>query len=370
MIACTSIGTLFTESTMKNERWRWLNVGLLLMAACAVNGPIETETATQTEQRPTAAPIKGGSPAYDYPEAIFMNKKGQGFCSGSLIAPKLVLTAGHCVTNFQQVEVVAPYASPPQTATGYKAAVFDYTDTSDSVNPNQHDVGVVFLSQPIQLSHYLQLDPQAVTIGQTKGHNIGRINNGQLSYTDVFVGPLVKLLDGGDMGYPFAYYSNDITEPGDSGGPVVIPSAPPRKVIAVCSGGGQGTQLMARLDLVHGWLQQQLAEAGGGGSGAGGSSASSTGASGSSSVTATGVGGSGPSTSSVSVGTSAASGCNSCSGGGTTTCHDVCVEGPPMSPGCEPCVGTVCYFDPYCCQVAWDAQCVGESQHICGACGP
>jgi secreted trypsin-like serine protease len=355
---------------MKNERWRWLSVGLLLMAACTVNGPIETETATQTEQRPTAAPIKGGSPAYDYPEAVFMNKKGQGFCSGSLIAPTLVLTAGHCVANFQQVEVVAPYASPPQTATGYKAAVFDYTDTSDSVNPNQHDVGVVFLSQPIQLSHYLQLDPQAVTIGQTKAHNIGRINNGQLSYTDVFVGPLVKLLDGSDIGYPFAYHSNDITESGDSGGPVVIPSAPPRNVVAVCSGGGKGTQIMARLDLVHDWLQQQLAEAGGGGSGAGGSGASSTGVGGSSSVTATGVGGSGPSASSVSVGTSAASGCNSCSGGGTTACHDVCVEGPPMSPGCEPCVGTVCYFDPYCCHVAWDTQCVDESHYACGACGP
>ena len=299
---------------------------------------------TDNFERPLPQPIKGGSGAADYPEAVLINlqsAKGNGSCSGSLIAPTLVLTAGHCLTDFGQAEVVAPYASPQQSAMGYKAAVLDYTDTGGSVNPNQHDVGVIFLSQPIQLTHYLQLDPNAVTIGTTQANNIGRINNGQLSQTDLFIGPTITLGDGNPVGFPYAYYSNEITEPGDSGGPVVLPGPAPRTVVAVCSGGGNGSQLMARLDQVHDWLQQQLAIAGGGGSGSSTGSGATTGSGASTSAqssTSAGVGGSSP-TSGSGGGkptSGAGGGCGSCTGGGGYgsggICHDVCQVGPPMKP--------------------------------------
>jgi hypothetical protein len=53
------------------------------------------------------------------------------------------------------------------------------------------------------------------------------------------------------------------------------------------------------------------------------------------------------------------------SGGGTCS-HPICVTGGPLQSTCEPCVQKLCAQDPYCCNVAWDATCVGEVASICG----
>jgi len=54
-------------------------------------------------------------------------------------------------------------------------------------------------------------------------------------------------------------------------------------------------------------------------------------------------------------------------GGGPGFCHDVCEEGPPMDPFCEPCAEIVCDNDPFCCDSSWDDLCVQEAQDLCGA---
>jgi len=51
------------------------------------------------------------------------------------------------------------------------------------------------------------------------------------------------------------------------------------------------------------------------------------------------------------------------------TCeHDPCEEGGVLNPGCSPCVQAVCELDPYCCNTAWDGQCVSEANDS-PACG-
>lgn len=346
---------------------------LLLAASCAIAGPDESLQAPPAERPVAAEPILGGSEAFAYPEAVLINLKGgSSACSGSLIAPQLVLTAGHCVTGFSDAEVIAPYASPKQSAMGYKAAVYDYTDTGPTVNASQHDVGVIFLSKPIQLQHYLKLDPNAVTLGVSKAHNIGRKNNGYLSYSKLYKGPEIILKSGNSHGYPFAYRSNHITEPGDSGGPVVLPGPAPRTVVGVCSGGGNGWQLMARLDQLNDWLNQQIALSGGGNTTSSNSSSSN-----SSSSSGSGVGGGSPTpTSGVGGGGTSGSGgaggstTTSSGAGGGNNCHDVCEEGPALHPNCSPCVSPICFYDSYCCDVAWDHLCVEAASLACGSCAP
>jgi len=46
--------------------------------------------------------------------------------------------------------------------------------------------------------------------------------------------------------------------------------------------------------------------------------------------------------------------------------HGPCEEGVALDPSCDACVTTVCNDDPYCCQVEWDATCVGGADYFCG----
>src|SRR5579862_1485338 len=47
-------------------------------------------------------------------------------------------------------------------------------------------------------------------------------------------------------------------------------------------------------------------------------------------------------------------------------CHADCAVGRPMVPRCDSCVASICAADAYCCNVQWDAICVGETTSICG----
>ena len=133
-----------------------LMIGTLALGAgaCGIEGPRDRDDEQEQERRPEA--IIGGSEATAYPEAalidMFINGQQSSACSGAVIAPRVVLTAGHCVAGFNGWNVKAPYVG--QSATSNKAIAYDWTDTSGTVNPNQHDVAVVILNTPITLDQY------------------------------------------------------------------------------------------------------------------------------------------------------------------------------------------------------------------------
>lgn len=66
--------------------------------------------------------------------------------------------------------------------------------------------------------------------------------------------------------------------------------------------------------------------------------------------------------------------CNnvSCSGSQGSCSHALCAAGPALSAGCDvppapaSCVTQICAVDPYCCNIAWDQQCVFEVSSVCG----
>ena len=238
------------------------------LGACApAQGDLD-DSNDELETTGTSAPIVGGTTAPAYPEAVLVDMYTAGaswpsmICSGAVIAPRVVLTAGHCVEGIAKWRIKAPFAGN-QTVYGSSGGTYDWAGvTSETVDPNKHDVGLVFLDAPITLSSYPTVASAGVAEG-TNVVNIGRIQDGTASNTSLFVGANVAVKNGSRVGYPYAYYTNEIIQSGDSGGPDEIPGATPHKIVAVNSGAGGGTQVLARVDLVYAWIDAQVKAHGG-----------------------------------------------------------------------------------------------------------
>lgn len=224
-------------------------VSSLLAVGCAAD-PTDTP---EEEEGSTTESIIGGQKATDYPEAALVN--GNGFyCSGAVIAPRVVLTAGHCAHG-SSFTVKAPFVN--KSARGRRFWT-DYVATGEIVNPNTLDVAVIILDTPIALTSYPKLNPNQAADG-TSVVNVGRIKDGSLSTTTLYYGAPVAVRDGAPR-FPLAYLSTDIIQSGDSGGPVYAGTGANRTIVGVNSGAGGTTQVLARVDLAYAKIKQLIAE--------------------------------------------------------------------------------------------------------------
>jgi V8-like Glu-specific endopeptidase len=214
---------------------------------------------TGTTDEPVGAsfePIVGGVPATAYPEAAFLNidvpAAGGTYwaCSGTVIAPRVVLTAGHCVDGHSTWAVF----NGSQYRLSTTATTYDWhEDGGTTVDPSHHDIGLVFLASDIVLPSYPTLAATAVAAG-TDLVNVGRIASG--TFTDSLyeaTGPVTSAAPS----YPFDYAATDLIQPGDSGGPDFV--AGTHTIAAVNSGAGNGTEILARVDLLQAWIEEEIA---------------------------------------------------------------------------------------------------------------
>ena len=213
------------------------------------------------------APIIGGTEATAFKEAALISLARNGrtvaACSGSVIAPRVALTAGHCVAGFDSWTVRAPFVS--QSVKASAGETFDWVDDgSEQVNPNLHDIALIYLDTAITLPQYPALADKAVA-DNTRIVNIGRINNGTLSNTSLFVSKPIPVRSAAGVGFPFDYQAMEVIESGDSGGPDELPGTDPHLIVAVNSGAGGGTEVLARVDLLRSWILGKVASHGGGG---------------------------------------------------------------------------------------------------------
>lgn len=242
----------------------------------AVIALILSTIAVATAAPSPAAAITGGAPdgnAHPYVALIFDE---HSLCTGTLIAPTIVLTAGHCTTSFEadgsQVYVTfdpAPtvastlYAGTPHTDPKYVPVQLPAAASAAS-----HDVGLIVLAQAVDMAHYGALpapdaagrlipdDSQLTAVGygvqsfSPSGEEDDSIFGSRatadltLAAAPDSIAPGVLALTPGD-----GPNRGDVCY-GDSGGPLFVGET--ATIVAVVSGGTddrcQGPSLAARVD--------------------------------------------------------------------------------------------------------------------------
>jgi hypothetical protein len=234
---------------------------------------------------------------------VFYDANGEFIwrCSGSLISPTMVLTAGHCAdtaegaatarvyfqqdagVNYNPVTQVDPVTGYPDycadgtlgTLCATSDELYNYGFANFAGFPNTHDVGLVILDQPITLSEYGQLPSVGVLDGLSTARGTDKqvftVSGYGLSYSSqvhsvvgnisfrerlMATSTLVNLESHNTDGYNIQTQGNGDgrggTCSGDSGGPVFLGDSESNTIVAVTSFGMnsicRGTDYGYRID--------------------------------------------------------------------------------------------------------------------------
>jgi V8-like Glu-specific endopeptidase len=292
--------------------------------------------------------------------------QGEQFCTGTLIAPRTVVSAGHCLkeTGFTASQISVFFGNAVGGA-GTSAKVSKWT-----ANPNYYvqsdgapinDVSVLVLASDAPVA---PMAWQSTALGNIVGQSVKMVGYGVTNANQQTGNGTRRQVNETitDQDNTFIYYGGGKsgTCQGDSGGPTFLDVNGTPTVIAVTSYGDQScVQLGAntRVDTYASFIKQFI-------------TGSCTPACGGKSCGSDGCGGTCGSCASAetcdSSGQCVASGGGSGDSTGATCSHDLCTAGAKVTKSCDACAAKICATDSYCCSTAWDAQCVGEVASVCG----
>jgi trypsin len=144
------------------------NRSVLAVMACAsmllVALPASAGAGTPPAKRSAHESVVGGGRADpgQWPFAVAIFRKGRMHCSGSVIAPTKVLTAGHCVAGFNvaNLQVIVGRPVLRDTAFGQVIGVTSGRVHPDFEQTGLHDVAVLNLAQPTGVTPVPLATPQ------------------------------------------------------------------------------------------------------------------------------------------------------------------------------------------------------------------
>lgn len=227
---------------------RFLGAVLATLLASSLGTLAACASHEKDESVPTAQAVQGASVQIALLDA---NGTKVGSASGVLLAPRLVLTAGHTISGQYKWQVTS--ADGKQKVTGSRGMTYDWMQyDSQKAHPRRHDVGVIHLDAPIVLDAY----PRLVGDKAIDGMQATRIRGNGASFDKLPI-TLAKM--------PSAPHSLlgqiNAGETLDTGGAVYNDQG----IVGVVSGRGltTGKLYVARTDQLHSWLSDKVGCAGG-----------------------------------------------------------------------------------------------------------
>ncbi len=201
---------------------RWTGVAVVVGAMTAAAGCAPVE-ATDGDG-PAVAEIVQGDEARDLPFACTIST-GRSICSGALVAPNVVLTAGHCVDGAGPWTVRCPYSRDTASVRG-SVAVFapNYPNRDDPSrasidNDRGSDLGLIRLDRPLAETRVALLDASPLTTGRSVAA-VGRIQSGTATSALWRSATFALTAHDSRNGY-WGGVDRTIIEAGDSGGPLL-----------------------------------------------------------------------------------------------------------------------------------------------------